>query len=104
MRIRFDTQQVTRTSRLVGAIAERLERLNAPYEDIYEARVTLLQRAPCLSSSYEMRVELLLAGRTLSVTQRGTTQRQTVNLALRELAHQLQCFRLLRPVAQTRPA
>ena len=103
MRIRFDTEQATRTSRLLGTIAERLERLNAPYEDIYEARVTLVQYGPCQSSPYEMRIELLLAGRTLCVTQQGTTQRQTVDVALRELAHQLQSLRLLQPHGKRPP-
>ena len=60
---------MTLAPHLMRWIAERLEDLNTPYDDICEARVTFVQQgrrdAVC--------IELLLAGKSLRVTRRGAT-------------------------------
>jgi len=69
MRLEIEGKHMTLAPHLMGWIAERLEGLNTPYDDICEVRVTFVQQgrrdAVC--------VELLLAGKSLHVTQRGPT-------------------------------
>ena len=77
---------------LMGRIAERLEDLNTPYDDICEMRVTFMQRgrrdAVCL--------ELLLTGTTLRVTQSGATPDAAVDAAFRVAQHKLHDIRAAR--------
>ena len=95
MRIHFDGKGNALAPTLLSDIADRLEALNTPHEDIFEARVTLLG---ILQEPYQTaRLELLLVGRTLYATQQGATPHDAVNAALRDIAHQLQAFRILRP-------
>ena len=68
-----------------------------PYEDIFEARVTLTQSGGGQGQRYLIRVELLLVGRTLVATQTGASPPDTVDAALRDIARQLQALRILRP-------
>ena len=65
MRLDIEGKHRTLAPHLMGWIAERLEDLNTPYDDICEARVIFVQQgrrdAVC--------VELLLAEQSLHVTQ-----------------------------------
>ena len=69
MRLDIEGKHMRLAPHLMGWIAERLEDLNTPYDDICEARITFVQQgrrdAVC--------IELLLAGKSLHVTRRGAT-------------------------------
>ena len=69
MRLDIEGKHITLAPHLMGWIAERLEDLNTPYDDICEARVIFVQQgrrdAVC--------IELLLTGKSLHVTRRGAT-------------------------------
>ena len=77
---------------LMGWIAERLEGLNTPYDDIYEVRVTFVQQgrrdAVC--------IELLVAGKSLHVTQRGATPDAAADAAFRVVQRELHDVRAVR--------
>jgi ribosome-associated translation inhibitor RaiA len=92
MRLDIEGKHMTLAPHLVGWIAERLEALNTPYDDICEARVTFVQQgrrdAVC--------VELLLAGKSLHVTQRGATPDAAVDAAFRIVQRELHDVRAAR--------
>ena len=83
---------MTLAPHLMGWIAERLEDLNTPYDDICEARITFMQQgrreAVC--------IELLLAGKSLHVTQRSTTPDAAVDAAFQMLQRELHDVRTRR--------
>ena len=70
-------------------IAERLEDLNTSYDDICEARVTFAQQgrydAVC--------VDILLAGKSLHVTQRGATPDAAMDTAFQVVQRELHAVR-----------
>jgi ribosome-associated translation inhibitor RaiA len=94
MRLDIEGKHTTLAPHLMGWIAERLEDLNTPYDDICEARVTFMQQgrrdAVC--------VELLLAGKSLHVTQRGATPDAAVDAAFRMVQRELHDVRAARRV------
>ena len=94
MRIDIEGKHMTLAPHLMGWIAERLEDLNTPYDDIWEARVTFVQQgrrdAVC--------IELLLAGKSLHVTQRGATPNAAVDAAFRVVQRELHDVRATRRV------
>src|SRR5436853_6913017 len=79
MRLDIEGKHMTLAPHLMGWIAERLEDLNTPYDDICEAGITLVQQgrrdAVC--------IELLLAGKSLLVTQHGATPNAAVDADFR---------------------
>lgn len=97
MRIQFDGQGRPLSTDLLSHIAERLETLNAPYEDIFEARVTLMPFRMQHKLHLAAQVELLLVGRTLCAMHEGATPHDAVNAALTDIVCQLNAFRILRP-------
>jgi ribosome-associated translation inhibitor RaiA len=92
MRIDIEGKHITLAPHLMGWIAERLEDLNTPYDDIDEARVTCIQQgrrdAVCL--------QLLLAGKSLNVTQRGVTPDAAMDAAFRVVQRELHNVRAAR--------
>src|SRR5690349_10322131 len=92
MRLDIEGKHTTLAPHLMGWIAERLEGLNTPYDDICEARVTFVQQgrrdAVC--------IELQLAGKSLHVTQRGATPDAAVDAAFRVLQQELHDVRTAR--------
>ena len=92
MRLDIEGKHMALAPHLMGWIAERLEDLNTPYDDICEARVTFVQQgrrdAVC--------IELLLAGKSLHVTQRGATPDAAVDAAFRVLQRELHDVRATR--------
>lgn len=104
MRIHFDGKATALAPNLLGDIAERLEVLNAPYEDIFEARVTLKPPGMRHDAHHTTQVELLLVGRLLCVIHEGATPHAAANAALDDIARRLHAFRMLRPRgSMTRP-
>src|ERR687887_2602391 len=96
MRLDIEGKHMALAPHLMGWIAERLEDLNTPYDDICEARVTFVQQgrrdAVC--------IELLLAGESLNVTQRGATPDAAVEAAFRVVQrelHEVRAARRARP-------
>jgi ribosome-associated translation inhibitor RaiA len=85
MRLDIEGKHMTLAPYLMGWIAERLDDLNTSYDDICEARVTFVQQerrdAVC--------IELLLAGKSFHVTQRGATPEAAVEAAFRVVQRQL---------------
>jgi ribosome-associated translation inhibitor RaiA len=92
MRLHIEGQGTTIVPHLLGRIAERLEHLNEPYEDIFEARVTLVSQ----ERRYEARVSLLLAGKTLYAVQHGDSPDAAIGAALRCVEKALHERRALR--------
>jgi ribosome-associated translation inhibitor RaiA len=94
MRLDIEGKHITLAPHLMGWIAERLEDLNTPYDDICEARVTFVQQgrrdAVC--------IELLLAGKSLHVSRRGTTPDAAVDAAFRVVQRELHDVRAARRV------
>jgi ribosome-associated translation inhibitor RaiA len=92
MRLDIEGKHMTLAPHLMGWIAERLEDLNTPYDDIYEARVIFVQQgrhdAVC--------IELLLAEKSLHVTQRGATPDAAVDAAFRVIQQELHDVRVAR--------
>ena len=92
MRLDIEGKHITLAPHLMGWIAERLEDLNTPYDDICEARVTFVQQgrrdAVC--------IELLLTGKSLHVTQRGATPTAAVDAAFRVVQRELHDVRAAR--------
>jgi ribosome-associated translation inhibitor RaiA len=92
MRIHIEGKHTKLAPHLVGQIAEQLDGLNTPDEDILEAQVTLFRHKRCEAA----RVQLMLAGNSLQVTQRGSTPDAAVNAAMRGVQEALQDIRAAR--------
>jgi ribosome-associated translation inhibitor RaiA len=92
MRLHIEGKDMTIVPHLMGRIAERLEQLNDVYDDIMEARFTLVSH----NSQYEARVRLLLAGKTLYATQHGNSPDAAIGVALRCVEDALYAQRALR--------
>ena len=94
MRLVIEGKHMTLAPHLMGWIAERLDDLNTPYDDICEARVTFVHQgrrdAVC--------IEILLAGKILHVTQRGATPDAAVDAAFRVVQQELHDVRAARRV------
>lgn len=78
---------------LLGWIAERLEDLDAPHNDILEARVIVAGHKLGRRCRQEARIELTLAAQTLSVTQVAKTPYDAVYAALKAAERQLRAVR-----------
>jgi len=95
MRIDIEGKHIPLTPHLMGWIAERLEDLNTSYDDIYEARVTFAQQGRC-DAVY---VEILLAGKSLHVTQRGPTPDAAMDAAFQAVQQELQVVRTVQRIS-----
>ena len=95
MRLDIEGKHITLAPHLMGWIAERLEDLNTPYDDICEARVTFVQQG----RRDVVRVELMLAGKRLHVTQRGTTPEAAMDAAFQAVQRELHGLRAARQVS-----
>jgi ribosome-associated translation inhibitor RaiA len=92
MRLDIEGKHMTLAPHLMGWIAERLEDLNTPYDDIYEARVTFVPQG----RRDAVWIELLLTGKSLHVTQRGATPDAAVDAAFRVVQQELHDVRAAR--------
>jgi len=70
-----------------------MEHLNAPYQDILHARITLIEPERLLPGYHEARVTLILEGKTLHVTRGGPSPRRATGAALEAVAWALRGFR-----------
>jgi ribosome-associated translation inhibitor RaiA len=103
MRLHIRGRQTRIEPDIVGWITERLEDLNAPFEDIFEARVTLVGRSDYPESRDLAHVQLMLAGRTLQMTQDGSTPDEAIKAAVKEAEEVLHHLRAAGPSGR-RPA
>ena len=94
MRLDIEGKHMTLAPHLMGWIAERLEDLNTPYDDICEVRITFVQQG----RRDAVFIELLLAGQSLHVTQRGATPDAAVEAAFRVVQQELHGVRAARRV------
>jgi ribosome-associated translation inhibitor RaiA len=92
---------------LLGWIAERLEDLNTPDEDVLHAHVTLVKHQEWRRNRYEARVELTLAARRLQAVQVAKTPYEAMVAALKAVERKLRALRALEgaaavPISPTR--
>jgi ribosome-associated translation inhibitor RaiA len=80
----------------MGWIAERLEDLNTSYEDICEAHVTFAQQG----QREAVCVAIVLAGKSLQVTQRGPTPDAAMEAAFQAAQRELHAVRAAQWLAQ----
>ena len=92
MRLDIEGKHTPLAPHLVGWIAECLEALNTPDDDIGEARVAFVQQGRHEAVS----VEFLLAGQRLHVTRRGATPDAAVDAAFRRVQGELHDVRASR--------
>ena len=94
MRLHMRGRNTNVAPHMLEWIAEWFEKLNTPYDDIVEARVTMVKRQA--DSRDLAHVQLMLAGRTLRMTQDGATLHEAVEAALQAIASVLHDIRALR--------
>jgi ribosome-associated translation inhibitor RaiA len=97
MRLHIEGKDTTIVPHLMGRIADWLEHLNDVYDDILEARLTLVHHG----HRHEARVRLLLAGKTLYATQYGNSPDAAIGAALRHVEDALYAQRALPQHART---
>jgi ribosome-associated translation inhibitor RaiA len=97
MRLQIRGKHTDIAPELLGWIAEYLEKLNTPNEDIFEARITLVKYAPRSESRDIVDVQLLLSGQTIHVSHDGDTIEAAVSAALNVAQHRLFNFRASAP-------
>jgi ribosome-associated translation inhibitor RaiA len=85
MHIHMEGKDTGLVPHLIGRIAERLEALNTPDEDIFEARITFVQRR----RQEAVRVQLRLVDKRLQVTQCGATPDAAIDAALQRVQQAL---------------
>jgi glycosyltransferase involved in cell wall biosynthesis/ribosome-associated translation inhibitor RaiA len=98
MCVYIEGQHTNISPQLMGWIAERLEDLNTPDEDILQARVILVAHQFGRPARQEARIELRLAANTLAITQIAKTSYGAVSAALKICERQLRGFRTLQSV------
>lgn len=95
MNLHIEGQHTSIPPQLLGWIAERMEDLNTPHNDILQARVILARHKFGQRYRLEAQVELILAAETLSVTQVAKTPYDALFAALRATERQLRNVRIL---------
>jgi glycosyltransferase involved in cell wall biosynthesis/ribosome-associated translation inhibitor RaiA len=95
MCVHIEGQHSNIPPQLMGWIADRIEDLNTPDEDILQARVILVGHKFGRHDRQEAHVELRLAAKTLSITQVAKTPYGAVSAALKITEHQLRGLRTL---------
>jgi ribosomal subunit interface protein len=100
MRIHIEGKHTRITPQLLGWIAERLDDLNAPHQDIIDARVTLVKHRHWRPCRDEARVELRLARQTLDAAQTAETAYDALYAALKTVERRLYAYRTLHSLDQ----
>ena len=100
MHIHMEGKDTGLVPHLIGWIAECLEALNTPDDDIFEARITFVQRR----RQEAVRVQLLLVDKRLQVTQCGTTPDAAIDAALQRVQQALHDARVEKRARAVRSA
>ena len=103
MEVHIEGQHTAAESALQVWITQRLEELNARYQDILHARVTLVKNAHHQQGSDEARVFLTLSGQTLSATRTAATLDDALYEVLDVITRELDDFRTIRQHAAKTP-
>lgn len=103
MEVRIEGQHTEVEPNLQAWITQRLEELNARYEDILHARVTLEKNMHHQKGSDAARVFLTLSGQTLSATRTAATLDDALYEALDVISRELHDFRTVRQHAAKTP-
>ena len=98
MRIHIEGHQTNIPPALVGWIAERLEDLNTPHDDILHARVTLIEHKNWRRHRQEAQVDLTVAAETLSLSHVAGTAYDAIHAALKAAAGKLRDVRSRQPL------
>jgi ribosomal subunit interface protein len=93
MRLHIEGRHTNIPAHLLGWIAERIEQLNTPCDDIVQARVTLIEHKYGRRSQQEARVELTVAAETLSVMYVAATAYDAIYAALKAVERKLRDLR-----------
>jgi ribosome-associated translation inhibitor RaiA len=93
MRLHIEGCHTNIPAHLLGWIAERLEQLNTPHDDILQARVTLIEHKHGRRYRQEARVELTVAAETLSVMHIAATAYEAVYATLKAVERKLRALR-----------
>jgi hypothetical protein len=101
MRIHIDDTGTPLSPELRGWLAERLDAMNTPTAEIFEARVTCGTLPPHQRSHTQIQVKFLLAGQTLCVVQAGATLTEAAQAVLHAIVQQLRAVRPQRRGCQT---
>ena len=96
MELHVEAQHTEVEATLQDWIRARCEALNAPYEDIFHARVALVKHPRHLRGSDEALVFLTLSGKTISVTRAGDTLEDALYKVFDIIERELHDFRILR--------
>jgi glycosyltransferase involved in cell wall biosynthesis/ribosome-associated translation inhibitor RaiA len=93
MRVRIEGQRLQIAPQLLSWIADRLDDLNTPHDDIHHVHVTLVkrqrQRRPC----DEAQVQLMVEGKELLATHTADTPFDAVYAALKTIEQELRDLR-----------
>ena len=100
MRIHMEGKHVGLAPHLIEWIVERLEALNMPDEDIFEAHITFVQRR----HQEAVQVQLLVVDKCLQVTQCGATPDAAIDAALQKLQQALHHARTVKRTRAIRSA
>jgi ribosome-associated translation inhibitor RaiA len=103
MRYHIQGQHTSIAPPLLAWIAERLEDLNTPSEDVRHADVTLVKHHEWRRSRYEARVELTLAAKCLQAVHVGKTPYDAMVAALKAVEQKLRACRGLDGVTGSPP-
>jgi ribosome-associated translation inhibitor RaiA len=95
MHIHIEGKHTQITPHLLGWIAERLEDLNMPHEDIIHARVTLVKHRDWQRDREEARIELQLVRQILDAAQTAKTAYDALYAALKTVGRKLDDYRTL---------
>lgn len=96
MELQIEGQHTAVAPETQAWIAERLEGLNQPEEDIIHARVTLVKHERHQKGSDEARIFMTLSGKTLTATEVGETLDDALYGAFNVMERELREFRTVR--------
>lgn len=96
MQVYIDGQHTDVSPALHEWIAQQLEALNSPHNDILHARVTLEKQQHHLRGADEARMVFQLPGKTLTAMKTGKTLDEALNKAMDVMTRELHDFRTQR--------
>jgi ribosomal subunit interface protein len=103
MEYQVEGQQIDIEPGMQEWIAEHLEKLNTPHDDILHARVTLMKHGRHEKGSEEVRVSLTLPGKILNITRIADTFDDALYQAMDVMTRELRKFRTVRQRAEKTP-
>jgi cold shock CspA family protein/ribosome-associated translation inhibitor RaiA len=103
MNVKIEGQHTQVEADVQLMVTERLEALNAPYDDILHARVAFIKHERHNKGSDEVRMFLTLSGKSFSIKRQADTLDEALNDALDVVTRQVREFRQIRQHAAKVP-